>query len=56
MATGACSLEDPQPKLAPPIMTGYCVFISPSWMYLPSGPQASGVTVPPAPNQTYARD
>ncbi len=34
MATGACSREDPQPKLSPPIMMGYFVFISPSSTYL----------------------
>lgn len=28
-ATGACSLEEPQPKLFPPIMMGYSVFILP---------------------------
>ena len=29
MATGACSRDEPQPKLAPPIMIGYSVFVSP---------------------------
>ena len=36
MATGACSREEPQPKLAPPIMIGYSVFISPGSMNLRS--------------------
>ena len=30
-----CYLEDPQPKLAPPMTTLYSVFILPSWMNLP---------------------
>ena len=34
MATGACSREDPQPKLSPAITIGYSVFMEPSWMYL----------------------
>ena len=34
MATGACSRDEPHPKLSPPITTGYFVFISPSWMNL----------------------
>ena len=33
-ATGACSLEEPQPKLLPPMMMGYSVFISPGVTYL----------------------
>ena len=35
IATGACSRDDPQPKLLPPIMTGYSVFISPGSINLP---------------------
>ena len=34
MATGACSLDEPHPKLLPPIIIGYCVFISPGSTYL----------------------
>lgn len=41
MATGACSREEPQPKLAPPIMMGYSVFISPGWMNLRPEPGLS---------------
>ena len=34
MATGACSREEPQPKLPPPMTIGYSVFILPSDTYL----------------------
>lgn len=35
-ATGACSRDDPQPKLSPPMIIGYSVFIDPSLTYLRS--------------------
>lgn len=34
MHTGACSRDEPQPKLSPAMTTGYSVFISPSSMNL----------------------
>ena len=34
MATGACSLDEPQPKFSPPMTIGYFVFISPSGINL----------------------